>query len=129
MSIGAFLDVLKPDRCLVPLGVKHPDHIQTGQTGRRALAARKGIEAIIHADLPYRFVYETDYDAVRDHQVPAEGFRLTDDFERDMPSTNQPKLDAAMRYDSQQWRFDRQAWEKSMKLGAEVFWHLRAADA
>jgi LmbE family N-acetylglucosaminyl deacetylase len=31
VSIGAFLDVLKPDRCLVPLGVKHPDHIQTAR--------------------------------------------------------------------------------------------------
>ena len=134
--IGALLDDLKPDRCLIPLGVAHPDHVATGQACRRALAARngKGIEVIVYGDLPYRVHPDTaqSYNDALDHaltqQVPAEGFPMRADVEWATPSTDQPKRDATTRNHSQLLQLDEQAVEESMQLDAEMFWHLRTAD-
>jgi LmbE family N-acetylglucosaminyl deacetylase len=129
--IGALLDDLRPKRCLIPLGVAHPDHVSTGNACRRALAARNGIEAIVYGDLPYRFLPDTaqSYEDAVTHaltqQVPGEGFPMTADVEWQAPSTEQPKRDATARYISQLPQLDAGAVEESMQLNAETFWHLR----
>jgi LmbE family N-acetylglucosaminyl deacetylase len=127
-AIGALLDEVRPERLLLPLGVKHPDHILTGRASRGALVARNSIEAVVYADLPYRFLFESDCRLVRSGLIAQEGFELVDDFEWVKPSTSQPKLDAVMQYGSQYWRLDQEALARSMRMDSEVYWHLRVSD-
>jgi LmbE family N-acetylglucosaminyl deacetylase len=128
-AIGSLLDHIQPDLCLIPLGVAHPDHIATGVAAHRAVASRPSVEAIVYADLPYRFVADTQtaYNEVLDRRVSEEGFRLIADVERLDPSTDALglKRTAVARYGSQAWRLDPEALERSFELDAEIFWHLR----
>lgn len=130
-AIGALLDHIQPDRCLVPLGVAHPDHIATGIAAQRAVAGQLNMEAIVYADLPYRFLGDAQnaFNEALDRQVSHEGFRLTSDVEQVEPSTEvlDLKRTAVTRYGSQVWRLDPDALERSLAFDAELFWHIRAA--
>jgi len=135
-SIGDLLDFLAPSRCLVPLGVAHNDHIETGKACRRALVARsgRGIEAIVYADLPYRVLpatvesYDKDLSRALTEQVAEEGFPMRADVEWNIPSTDQAKRTAVYRYGSQLLQLDKGAVEQSIQLDAEMFWHLATSD-
>jgi LmbE family N-acetylglucosaminyl deacetylase len=132
-AIGALLDHIQPERCLVPLGVAHPDHIATGVAAHRAVADRPNVDAIVYADLPYRFVADTQtaYDEALVRRVSEEGFRLVADVERLEPSTEVVRLKriAAMRYGSQVWRLNPDALERSFGRDAEIFWHIEPASS
>ena len=123
-AINELLQSLQPDRCLVPLGVAHQDHIETGAACRRALALHSGIEPVVYADLPYKYYSGTAQlfsDAVKENSP------ILDPMQWERPSTDQPKREAVRRYSSQLRKrdpLDPAAVEASLALDSEVFWHL-----
>lgn len=124
-AIDELLHSLQPDRCLVPLGVVHRDHIATGAACRRALALHSEIEPVVYADLLYKY-----------YSVTAEGFSdaveenapVLEPIQWERPSTDQPKREAVRRYSSQLRKrdpLDPVAVEASLALDSEMFWRLK----
>jgi LmbE family N-acetylglucosaminyl deacetylase len=58
LTVGELVDELRPDACLVPLGLLHPDHIATHRAALRSLKARPKTPVIFYLDLPYGIASE-----------------------------------------------------------------------
>jgi LmbE family N-acetylglucosaminyl deacetylase len=53
LTVAGLVDELRPDACLIPLGLLHPDHIVTHRAALRSLQARPETPVIFYLDLPY----------------------------------------------------------------------------
>jgi LmbE family N-acetylglucosaminyl deacetylase len=58
LAVGELVDELRPDACLVPLGLLHPDHIATHRAALTSLRARPETPVIFYLDLPYGIASE-----------------------------------------------------------------------
>jgi LmbE family N-acetylglucosaminyl deacetylase len=98
-SIGGLVDELRPDACLVPLGLLHPDHIVTHRAALSALRVRPEIPVVFYCDLPYGIA---SVQAAEDRLegLAASGFGLAPQPDAGSPPA-QSKLRAARCYRSQ----------------------------
>jgi LmbE family N-acetylglucosaminyl deacetylase len=124
LAIEELLVQVLPERCLIPLGVAHADHIATGSAARRVLRGHPGVEAIVYADLPQRVLNPTAFVASFARCLRREQLQLVEDVQWNPPESDQPKRVAFARYTSQVPLLDPQAIEQSMGTGAERFWRM-----
>lgn len=99
LALGGLVDELRPEACLVPLGLLHPDHVVTHRAAMRSLQARPEIPVILYLDLPYGIAAEQ---AARDRidGLAASGTGLTAVGDTGPPPT-EAKSSAARCYRSQ----------------------------
>ncbi len=58
LAVGELIDELRPEVCLVPLGLLHPDHVATHRGALRCLHSRPETPAVLYLDLPYGIAIE-----------------------------------------------------------------------
>lgn len=124
-SINGLLDEVRPDECLIPVGLLHPDHIATRRAALDSLRARPNIRTTLYLDLPYAIASEA---AARDQldAIVASGVPLSED-PVPPPSTGEVKKRAAGCYRSQlpllEKVFGGMLW-RSLEPGAERLFRM-----
>jgi LmbE family N-acetylglucosaminyl deacetylase len=124
-SINGLLDEVRPEKCLVPVGLIHPDHIATRRAALDSLRARPTIRSMLYLDLPYAMASEQ---AARDQldAIIATGVQLSED-PGPGPSTGEVKVRAAGCYRSQlpllEKVFGETLW-RSLEPGAERLFRM-----
>ncbi len=100
LSVGELVDDLRPDVCLIPLGLLHPDHIATHRAALRSLEVRPETPVILYLDLPYAIASQP---AARNRldRLAASGIGLTALVPESDPPPVEVKLSAARCYRSQ----------------------------
>jgi LmbE family N-acetylglucosaminyl deacetylase len=124
-AIGDLLDKLRPERCLLPLGLGKPggDHDITRIAALRALAVRPWCAALLYADLPYA---ETDRDLMQSHIASTLGELSLGKVHFQWPLTDDTKRKAVGCYVSQARLLDlaHPGWRAHIGLGSEQIWHI-----
>jgi LmbE family N-acetylglucosaminyl deacetylase len=128
-SIEELLDEIRPARCLLPLGLLHPDHVSTGRAARVALRNHPLCTAIAYADLPYAI---TDRSLVGDRiaQIQSDEAMLLTELPGDR-SADDIKYRALACYETQLRLLDwtHPTWRDALNHGSEQFWRLLPAPA
>jgi LmbE family N-acetylglucosaminyl deacetylase len=98
-AIAGLLEDVRPQVCLIPLGLLHPDHIATRTAALTALMDRPAIEPLVYLDLPYGIAFR-EAAAEEMETMAASGLPLIESVEPGPPSSSL-KRRAASSYRSQ----------------------------